>query len=125
MAGRSHAAGVVDWVGECADDRTDRALARDARRRTAAIAQHDFDRFGHAEDRVGEPIGIGDLGKAEDEVFRERLAAAWKTLPSINRPTQIGLMISPQSLHDGASARPDFARAAVVRRIALTFRLWH
>jgi hypothetical protein len=33
-------------------------------------------------------------------------------------------MISPQSLHDGAFARPDFAGAAVVRRIALTFRWW-
>jgi quinol monooxygenase YgiN len=57
----------------------DRALTGAARRQFGAVNQHDVDRFrrlGDVEDRVGEPVGAGDLRPVEGDLLRERPAGA-------------------------------------------------
>ena len=65
------------WDGR--GDRADRALAGAGRRQCGAVEQHDVDRFGRlgdVEDRVGKPVGTGDLGAVEGNLLRQGPAGA-------------------------------------------------
>jgi hypothetical protein len=78
-AAQAHTGGVEDGVGERRGNRADRALAGTRRRQFGAVNRHDVDRFRHlgdVEDRVGEPVGAGDLGAVEGDLLRERPAGA-------------------------------------------------
>ena len=107
---------VEDGVGEGGGDRVDRALAGARGRQLGVVQQHDVDRLGRlgdVEDRVGEPIGAGDLGTVEGDLLRERAAAALDDVAFDAAAQPVGIDDQPAIMRDGEFARLHLAGAAV------------